>query len=105
MEAKELRIGNLVNTNKTITPIHVWDSIFVDMNEDRIIITPIPLTEDWLLKFGFECIQDLITDLQSNVFEAVFRLDEFTINQIMDLHVHQLQNLYFALTSEELTIK
>ena len=62
MKANELRIGNLVNTtdNKLtgVTDIIV-DKDFKDSyfwcygyNEDDV--KPIPLTEKWLLKFGFK---------------------------------------------------
>ena len=67
----------------------------------------IPLSEEWLLKFGFEQREgwddteyffkkgiEIYTDLLG------FNYDGFNIK-----HVHQLQNLYFALTNEDLKIK
>jgi len=74
---------------------------------------PIPLTEEWLLKFGFE-------RMPTNS-EYDYKLDDFHLNVDPDLengywvdglglmksiqYVHQLQNLYKALSNEELTIK
>jgi len=74
---------------------------------------PIPLTEEWLLKLGFE-------RMPTNS-EYDYKLDDFHLNVDPDLengywvdglglmksiqYVHQLQNLYKALSNEELTIK
>ena len=76
---------------------------------------PIPLTEEWLVKFGFEEIDGFLTlDLGSfsgarfifwygDVLNLFCKSDMMLSKQIK--YVHQLQNLYFALTGEELTIK
>lgn len=77
---------------------------------------PIPLTEEWLLKFGFE--KDGYNDHKSyyytlngfklNVDDGYLFLDN--PNQLAEAksikikHVHQLQNLYFALTGKELEV-
>jgi len=68
---------------------------------------PIPLTEEWLLKFGFEIHEDGYITC-SNGYQWILHLDnefEFEALKIIVLYVHQLQNLYFALTNEELTFK
>jgi hypothetical protein len=115
MKAEELRIGNYYNKNgeiKQITPsdiIEVWES-------ERIWCKPIPLTEEWLLKFGFELKK---VSMGGREYEGwrnfSFHLDTNYIKNTLFYHwmggnieikhVHQLQNLYFALTSEALTIK
>ena len=102
MKANELKIGNIVSIfgieQHIITELK--DTIYVDLN-------PIPLTEEWLLKFGFEKKigwDDLIYHVKNNVdlyeFLSGYEYYDFHIK-----HVHQLQNLYFALTGEELKIK
>ena len=64
LEAKELRIGNYYNSKKFKTPIQLDINDFAelhnscdgaDIDEDTIgwHIKPIPLTEEWLIKFGF----------------------------------------------------
>lgn len=72
-------------------------------------IKPIRLTEDWLLKFGFEKKQIFyykdkvsvkIWDVHKELEFIVFLKDSH-INNVE--YVHQLQNLFFALTNEELT--
>jgi hypothetical protein len=79
---------------------------------------PIPLTEEWLLKFGFEKKYDTFEFNGLNVDGCVvhFSFDKWASEYEIEncdytevpsdiQHVHQLQNLYFALTGEELTIK
>lgn len=74
---------------------------------------PIPITKDWLLKFDFNC------DEECNEYRITTSYCEFTIGKTeleawfcyeikMDgfccfKYVHELQNLYFALTQTELT--
>ena len=130
MKANELRIGNYILLKGFTKPTQVW---IIDTTETstKTTASPIPLTEDWLLKFGFNLDKDkwysikYFTDcnesteqmcvsinLVSNrcaVFDAIEETDMvnilsypiFTANRIY--YVHQLQNLYFALTGEELT--
>jgi hypothetical protein len=86
-----------------------------------VYIYPIPLTEDWLIKLGFKKVEDLgdmiyyqVNEgrrgygVQYNHEEWVFYLyagNETTTliyDDVIFQNVHQLQNLYFALTGEEL---
>ena len=118
MKAEELMIGNRVIVNKEIS--YGIYSIQFDYDEgawyvDGIHITliePIPLTVEWLLKFGFVSDGygeyekgDILLD-NEYTDEGVFNImyEHYPLG-IDVLYVHQLQNLYFALTSEELTIK
>jgi hypothetical protein len=119
--ANELRIGNLYNDNgvfKKASPStieEVW-------NAPRSWCKAIPLTEEWLLKFGFEKVDIVLTSISIAPLNlpCTFHLPntpfsfclgklilttgtgDFCVN--ID-YVHKLQNLYFALTGEELTIK
>lgn len=105
MEATELRIGNLVYPDMSYPePITVCSKDF----EDTTHLEPIPLTEERLLEFGFDNLGAYGWGI--GIFHIRFREIHkfyFTIeNRIIRIkHVHQLQNLYFALTNEELTIK
>ena len=82
-------------------------------------IYPIPLSEEWMLKFGFEKEE---VDAPAIATWNEWWLDGFEIssrgteggseNQFYYgvvtrevKYVHQLQNIYFALTGEELTLK
>lgn len=110
MKATELRIGNLIFDNISEEPIIVdWVTIKVCYLEDDVY-EPILLTEEWLIKFGFET--DGITFWKSKADIGHFK-DCFAYipcglasqRRTEIKYVHQLQNLYFALTGEELTIK
>ena len=111
LQANELRIGN-------------WYLSFgVDLKQvesitkDKILIDfhPIPLTEEWLLKFGFEYHHKIISRRFYNIgnlFAEVGGDGRTAIygtlaGELMCFvnYVHQLQNLYFALTGEELILK
>lgn len=65
---------------------------------------PIPLTEEWLLKFGFGKENGYPYKFPNGVLKIRNGVYFFKHNDIeIDLHfVHQLQNLYFALTGKEL---
>lgn len=76
-------------------------------------LQPIPITEEWVLKLGFNKIVDDMFGLHEYIYEYYsFNIKSgclengvLNVNTIPLLYVHQLQNLYFALTGEELTIK
>jgi len=122
MKANELRIGNLAQTNMgdllIVENLSLNDIHFKVVDRSKYPLNykwqaePIPLTEEWLLKLGFE--YDTIT--YSKEFLTLAKSERLTgyhvfINSLVNrlsnnvVYVHQLQNLYFALTGEELTIK
>jgi hypothetical protein len=108
MEAKDLRIGNLVNIGGQINEIELVD--FVDIYENKTIgiYKPIPLTEEWLLKFRFVkkdygCQIHYYANTKS-LWKITFKKDIFKRDKTIIKYVHQLQNLYFALTGQELTL-
>jgi hypothetical protein len=81
-------------------------------------IDPIPLTEEWLLKFGFNrhhadyfngiiYIKNIInnTEFEWGVYPNELGSGIQIQNRKLLKYVHQLQNLYFALTEEELVVK
>ena len=123
LQAKDLRIGNWIFKDKhfQINGVNIGRAYNYIIDNDRDEyeienIKPIPLTEEWLLKFGFERdVSDLIIEI-NNHSELSFDEDldcylsidnghEWNSTDINIKYVHQLQNLYFALTGEELTIK
>jgi len=73
------------------------------------ILEPIPLTEEWLLKFGFESNPYEDRYEKGEIYVECNKTKGFTELWLSGFphikHVHQLQNLYFALTGEELIIK
>lgn len=82
---------------------------------------PIPLSEEWLLRFGFQK-DDIVDEIDGKLFviftlnnsdyfielwinEQIYRFtDDCNLNIALS-SIHQLQNLFFSLTGEELTIK
>lgn len=136
MKANELRIGNWVNhkvdwsyrsENKKKPFYFQWnENDWNALGECALFlesVEPIPITEDWLVKFGFtkEKSSDF-GDIELHKFisgseyivwyqdgsvaiggskEETFKGLCFCSNQIFQ-HIHQMQNLYFALTGEEL---
>jgi hypothetical protein len=83
-------------------------------------LQPIPLTEEWLLKLQFEIFGDILfLGDEYNIWKQTpnCRFNLFTIDkerwicsilnqELTEIkYIHQLQNLYFALTGEELVIK
>jgi hypothetical protein len=111
MKANELRIGNYVMDGYDIEKVNYRMIEMLVKNQAEF--DPIALTEEWLLKFGFkkDLGNDLFFDVNSNSFlifqnNRIELLDEENNKCICFCKsVHQLQNLYFALTGEELTFK
>ena len=118
----ELRIGNWVKIDSVSTQNQVTQILEKGVNCGSIgvlyeMIKPIPLTEEWLERFGFEMDEDCdeggLVDYRMTLmkgsleFVSFWNSEQLTgVNQpqtgIDVEYVHQLQNLYFALTGEEL---
>ena len=117
MKSTELRIGNLVDS-KLVGGFALRSENLSDFDNGFIELEPIPLTEEWLLKIGFEKSGGKV-DNEGDIRYVIFDEIESTIyvsygsNFVGNCdsgfcyieHVHQLQNLYHALTGEELIIK
>jgi hypothetical protein len=109
MKASELRIGNWVKS-----PLYGVEYEIEFIYESPTIkeIEPIPLTEEWLLKFRFEKYYEYyvnshleISEMKSKKGYDAYCTDmDFSIFMTEVKYVHQLQNLYFALTGEELIL-
>ena len=119
MKIEELRIGNIVHIPQTKTNEQIG---CIEENGRFVIkgykssyssiecLRPIPLTEEWLIKFGLTYSNQsrnyssekicVFNDLKSiNIYYSSYGCDyEFECPK----YVHQLQNLYFALTGCEL---
>lgn len=110
MKSTELRIGNLVIDG--LETVSVNSRMIYMLETNQAEFDNIPITEEWLLKFGFKKREDGDFDLfnfsevdivitnpnNSNVWKCNGVC--FSVGCLE--HVHQLQNLYFALTGEEL---
>src|SRR5690606_18175024 len=118
MESKELRIGNWVYNETTRENIEVYPMMIPQLNRldgTNHNIKPIPLTEELLLKCGFVKTGVLTLSFENFLFEICLDGDDFVKQQytlrinvcfvIKVKYLNQLQNLYFALTGQELEIK
>lgn len=123
MEASELRIGNWVSY-KTLDNNDNWGVKYTQIEAEDIprmyysgnIYEPIPLTEERLEEFGFLKWNDegLYIEAIPNVLRMflypIENSNAFAVhwdhNWITSVeYAHQLQNLFFCLTGEELEIK
>ncbi len=120
IKANEIRIGNIVeksiksgNGRKLIAEIGCQDIVRIFENTGNFNYEPIPLTEEWLIRFGFEkalngywCQQDLFNVKISkfDVIEIYLRGSDTDLAFCGIQYVHQLMNLYHSLTQTELTL-
>lgn len=132
MKANELRIGNLISDGFFIYKIleiskgivkgfstqngeFFYPDTLYSLNEENL--EGIPLTEEWLLRFGAKKINHIHgyvfwtfhNTKQNNCLIDIYEngnkteVNSRVVNPCK--YVHQLQNLYFALTGNELEIK
>lgn len=116
MKTSEYRIGNYLQDGLTKELLQVCElsenkisSKVVDRSKFPLpegwFNEPIPLTEEWLLRLGAEAIETP-HDIQYRIKDRLFVLRGFVFcdygSGVKILYVHQLQNLYFALTQTEL---
>lgn len=134
MKVQELGniVGRPIGASTAYLPctVHLFEenTVMVDKGQGKTkrydvrLLRPIPLTEEWIMKFELKpfqhpdhkeyvlddelCRQFSILRGNSENFDFVFAYNNFhKIQSTTITYVHQLQNLYFALMSEELTIK
>lgn len=108
MKATELRIGNYVyrQSDKMIVNRNSVYQIEVVTRQTQSKYDPIPLTEQWLINFGFEHREFSFDKGSFFLMKRTGKqgyLYQSHKNRFQVKYVHQLQNLYFANTQEELT--
>ena len=121
LQAKDLRVGNLIENihDQLITVTGFYIRGFEEKKGLIENYRPIPLTEEWLVKLGFEITYDedkcklfCIKNKHIGTLDVIkIQVDDEIIAYVNDIrvinidYVHQAQNIVFALTGEELTIK
>jgi len=121
----ELRFGNLLMELTSDDVFKVSKSFFILLEVNLECSRPIPLTEEWIVKFGFNCINRpkmafklyhnnenadfsslILKEVGNNPIWVYAGNNRWTINPftVEIKYVHQLQNLYFSLTGRELTV-
>lgn len=117
IQARELRIGNLIlmsfeNSIETVTARTIGFINQANYKGHNHPFEPIPLTEEWLVKLGFVRNGKVweIDSINGIVFEIEYVSDCYYLHTYGEwgyqgfLYVHQLQNLYKALTGQELNL-
>jgi hypothetical protein len=121
MKSTELRVGNFVSVDgKNLTVTQILEKGLNCGNVGALyeLVKPIPLTEESLADFGFSdtkivymnsCVWMLGDDMHVTVLvndKGITALIVYGYLKYFEhVYVHQLQNLYFALTGEELNQK
>lgn len=118
IQPQDLRINNLVLYSDEVSIVKGVLQTCVDLLVSPCVrftkiallpnIYPIPITEEWLIKLGFHEVlgvyaiygKELNIKLNTGYWDAYFKGKYVCVIK----HVHQLQNLYFALTGQELFI-
>jgi hypothetical protein len=115
MKATELRLGNWVFDTMLRKEIQMDFEDFACCenflkSNHFIPYRPVPLTREWLLKFGLKYSYiDKNKFFMLGVDIYIFNVDKIIFNPSSTFlcvkleYVHHLQNLYFALKGEELT--
>ena len=125
LKNNELRIGNLVkwyDVSKVLelhSEKNKFDNVCIECEEsfewtEYNKLEPIPLTEEWLLKFGFFIIEingkfeATLPNFRYNIYwnkytDGFLFCDGETV-LINFNYVHELQNLVFVLGQRELTV-
>ena len=107
MEEKELRIGNYVNIEDTVLRVDLQELYY-----NSSLMNPIPLTEEWLLKFNLNKptnehpyhFKKSMVEFSHSEYQNELKCfyNNVPMFSLPCAYVHQLQNLYFVLTGEEL---
>ena len=115
MKASELRIGNSIMQDDELVFVTWWRLELMEKN--KIEYKPIPLTDEWLIKFGFnEMLGKFVINpnsgynacvaLRNNKWHLYNDDCDAECNIICEVEtVHRLQNLFFDIWNFELEIK
>lgn len=116
MKANEIRYGNYVTDLSNDGKTRIECQVGIDQLEYTHDCEPIRITTEWLEKFGFDRVSRQSFSTGKLVEYGTWEFNGMLYNEIQDKFyyrgfpvdvkfIHQLQNLYFALTGEELTIQ
>lgn len=132
IKSNELRIGNLIENgfkksngfpdyiDRVVSlseegEINIWSESLKNQNggSECMVALPIQLTEDWLIKLGFERLSEKYYILDMCEFSTRyyysysggfwrFEVEGKLVSELK--YVHQIQNIYFVLTGKELIL-
>lgn len=134
IKASELRIGNCIWDDTLQRVKFVTHRVISDLasSAEPLPYSPIALTREWLVRCGFNKLEQVIGIYEDELHYSYrnHKLElTFTVAYVVDrspaditririrldgeilfvpkgiIHLHQLQNIYHALTGDEITIK
>ena len=116
IKENELRLGNWIegrsHYKKDFVTFQVYKETFFDIESTYGEFKPIQLTEEWLIKFGFELDEHSDTynlcnsEYNEMCIEGYLQLEMNVMGvNVRVKYVHELQNLFFVLNKKELIIK
>lgn len=138
LKCADLKIGNFLKYNNKIVEVFGLRPRYIEYyDKDEFLVgdnpeyfDPIELTENVLLKIGFELINtqnhkgfEIVREIEEDVYEFLvfkifsdntllhirkskgggFEYSEFTKRSVK--YLHELQNIYYCLTGNELDVK
>ena len=123
MKVSELRIGNLIKSRKNTRgrmsdgneivssigwrSINQWQDMGASSETRDEDIEGIPLTEEWLIKFGLTKNEKHNIEYHGGILHRIgegYNFIHMGHKMSWVQYVHHMQNLHFALTGAELTI-
>lgn len=115
IDPKELRIGNLLQSNEVVVSILEIDKDLIGCRNPHVdylyspsALSPIPLTEEWLrarkLPISFDFGNNFSCYCRGNVVE-IEQYGEGCEELPHIKYVHQWQNIHYLLIGQELTIR
>lgn len=132
MKASELRLGNIIKDDRKVNPWRfVTHRIISDLasNPNIELYHPINITEEWLITLGFKKHETYDFGISLTKVPLYVIIDDTDVSVVLSSGkywyatrqydggtsdpyepvievetIHQLQNLYFALTAKELEI-
>lgn len=119
IDPKELRIGNLVDLHIETADRWINERVLssndIQCIESGATAQAIPITPEWMERMGFKkyewstkfyCYTNGFFEIQCELSKpTLLMIEDQTLTIEFVKYVHQLQNLYFALTGTELEIK
>ncbi len=112
MKEGELRINNFYEYANPISEDKYFQwgwNHFQSEKNNLNLYKPIPITKEWLVKFGFELLDTHIEKfpITLNTIKDGYDFSYFPSRHdekgsVMIKYVHQLQNIYYDLTGDEL---
>lgn len=118
---EQLMIGNYVYSNTIVTEVTITELEYLHAHPNSDAIQPIPLTEDELVKLGFKWSKPrnkgyLYKEFNPRMVLVFIDGNHAELDLVQDgkaisfkhshtKYTHQLQNLYYSLTTTQLKYK